>query len=254
MGDPASDTPNATQTRALDSASSRSLPPGAPHYRAFVGPPDEYDVMGATQFRLLTALGLREHHTLLDFGCGSLRAGRLLIPYLLPGHYFGLEPNRWLIDDAIARELGTSLINIKRPSFRYDDDFSAAHFGARFDYIVAQSIFSHAGRDVIATSLSGFKTCLNENGLVIATFVLPIQFGNAAEFEGSGWVYPACVTYRLETISTLIEASGLVGRMIPWLHPRQTWFVMAHRHDFLPQPSDDNHLSGARTQIPPDGP
>jgi SAM-dependent methyltransferase len=57
--------------------------------------------MGATQFRLLTTLGLREHHSLLDFGCGSLRAGRLLIPYLLPGRYYGLEPNRCLIEDGI---------------------------------------------------------------------------------------------------------------------------------------------------------
>lgn len=53
-------------------------------YRGYVGPEAQYDLMGATQFRLLCTLGLREHHTLLDFGCGSLRAGRLFIPYLLP--------------------------------------------------------------------------------------------------------------------------------------------------------------------------
>ncbi|MGH7086029.1 MAG: hypothetical protein ACREFN_13675, partial [Acetobacteraceae bacterium] len=61
--------------RDLSDADARALGPGAAHYTAFVGPPDEYDLMGATQFRLLTALGLRDHHRLLDFGCGSLRAG-----------------------------------------------------------------------------------------------------------------------------------------------------------------------------------
>ena len=68
--------------------------------------------MGATQFRLLCTLGLRECHTVLDFGCGSLRAGRLLLPYLSPGNHYGLEPNRWLIEDAIERQLGQSIIDV----------------------------------------------------------------------------------------------------------------------------------------------
>jgi hypothetical protein len=88
-------------TRGLSGEAALALPGGSRHFRAYVGPPRQFDFMGATQFRLLTTLGLREHHSVLDFGCGSLRAGRLLIPYLLPGRYYGLEPNRWLIEDGI---------------------------------------------------------------------------------------------------------------------------------------------------------
>ena len=61
------------------------LVPGDPHYRAFVGPPEDYDLVSAMSFGLLTALGLRQHHALLDIGCGSMRVGRLLIPYLNVG-------------------------------------------------------------------------------------------------------------------------------------------------------------------------
>jgi hypothetical protein len=71
-----------TSTRRLSDTDTRNLGAGAAHYTAFVGPPDQYDLMGATQFRLLTTLGLRDYHRLLDFGCGSLRVGRLLISYL----------------------------------------------------------------------------------------------------------------------------------------------------------------------------
>ena len=78
------------KVRALSRDEAKALPPGAHHYTAFVGRADQYDFMGATQFRLLTTLGLREHHAVLDFGCGSLRAGRLLIPYLNEGRYHGL--------------------------------------------------------------------------------------------------------------------------------------------------------------------
>src|SRR5260221_10635897 len=71
---------------------SETGPKNAEDYRAFVGPEDGYDRMSAMQFNLLTFLGLREDHYPLYIGCGSLRAGRLFIPYLKPGRYFGIEP------------------------------------------------------------------------------------------------------------------------------------------------------------------
>ena len=73
-------------------------------HREFVGHVDSFDVVSAMQFNLLTFLGLREFHTLLDIGCGSLRAGRLLIPYLMAGRYFGLDPYRQVIEDGIQCE------------------------------------------------------------------------------------------------------------------------------------------------------
>ena len=36
-----------------------------PNYRSYVGPPERYDFMGSSQFRLLTSLGLRSNHKLL---------------------------------------------------------------------------------------------------------------------------------------------------------------------------------------------
>src|SRR5437667_11270715 len=118
-----------TEVGAEDRSLGIGLAAGAPHYRAYVGPPERYDVMAATQFHLLTSLGLRDFHTLLDIGCGSLRLGRLAIPYLRPGRYHGLEPNRWLVDEGISRECGGDLVRIKQPSFRHDDDFSLTRFG-----------------------------------------------------------------------------------------------------------------------------
>src|SRR5947199_9194661 len=92
------------------------LKPGDPHYRAYVGPPEDYDLIAAMTFNLLTTLGLRQQHSLLDIGCGSLRIGRLLIPYLNRGKYFGVEPNEWLVEEGIKRELGEALLQVKRPT------------------------------------------------------------------------------------------------------------------------------------------
>src|SRR5438128_10037359 len=91
------------------------LKPGDAHYRAYVGPPEDYDLIAAMTFNLLTTLGLRQHHSLLDVGCGSLRIGRLLIPCLNRGKYLGVEPCVWLVDQGIKRELGEALSEIKRP-------------------------------------------------------------------------------------------------------------------------------------------
>src|SRR5689334_4713646 len=95
------------------------LKPGDPQYRAYVGPPEDYDLIAAMTFNLLTTLGLRQHHSLLDIGCGSLRVGRLLIPYLNRAKYFGVEPNKWLVEEGIRRELGQSLVDVKRPTFLF---------------------------------------------------------------------------------------------------------------------------------------
>jgi hypothetical protein len=80
-------------TRNLTPDEAASLPAGAAHYRAYVGPPDRFDFMSATQFSLLFALGLREVHRVLDFGCGSLRLGRLLIVSLRCGPPFADRRN-----------------------------------------------------------------------------------------------------------------------------------------------------------------
>lgn len=216
------------------------LKPGNNHYMAYVGPPTQYDFMGATQFRLLCTLGLRANHYLLDFGCGSLRAGRLFISYLDSGRYFGIEPSKWLIEDAINDQVGKDLIHLKKPQFAYNSDFSTDCFSKQFDFIIAQSIFSHAGGDLISIALQNFKESLKPNGIIAATFIEGI-----ADFDGSGWVYPGCVAYRPSSIKQFAADAGLFIIRIPWYHPRQTWYLLAKDRRRLPNNVMLRHLTGA---------
>src|SRR5256886_3961826 len=148
------------------------LKPGDPQYRAYVGPPEDYDLIAAMAFNLLTTLGLRQHHSLLDVGCGSLRIGRLLIPYPKRGKYFGVEPNEWLVEEGIRRELGEALLEIKRPAFFFSDSpQTIAQAKVSFDFALAQSIFSHSGLDLIKNWLSAISNSLAEDGVLIATFL-----------------------------------------------------------------------------------
>jgi SAM-dependent methyltransferase len=199
------------------------LKPGDPHYRAYVGPPEDYDLIAAMTFNLLTTLGLRQHHSLLDIGCGSLRIGRLLIPYLNRGKYFGLEPNKWLVEEGIKRELGQSLVEIKRPTFFFSDSpDTIVEAKIRFDFALAQSVFSHCGLDLIKGWLAAVSRSLAADGALVATF-LPSEEDSVR----TGWIYPECVNYRPPTLERAAAEQNLRFQILDWKHPRQTWALFA---------------------------
>jgi SAM-dependent methyltransferase len=199
------------------------LKPGDPQYRAYVGPPEDYDLIAAMTFNLLTTLGLRQHHSLLDVGCGSLRVGRILIPYLNRGKYFGVEPNEWLVDEGIRRELGETLVQIKRPTFFFSDSpGTIAQAKVAFNFALAQSIFSHCGLDLIKGWLSATSLSLAKDGALVATFLIGEE-----DSTQTGWIYPDCVNYRPATLERAAEDVRLRFEILDWKHPRQTWALFA---------------------------
>ena len=210
---------------AESKASAAGAPDDVPRYRSWVGPWFKYDLVGAMQFNLLTHLGLREHHFLLDVGCGSLRAGRLFIPYLLPGRYFGIEPEAWLVEEGIENELGRDAVRIKRPTFSHIDDFRLSSLGQDFDFIVAQSIFTHAPARQIRTCLTEAKKVLTPDGTMAATY-----FEGPDNHQGDEWLYPGGTAYRQEFMVALAAEAGLDLAPLDWPHPNknQRWLLIRH--------------------------
>jgi len=201
---------------------------GSYHYRAFVGPPEKYDLVAANQFNVLTSLGLRENHHLLDIGCGSLRGGRLFIPYLLPNKYFGIEPEQWLIDEGIKNNIGLDMIRIKNPTFSNDRDFTLSIFKKQFDIILAQSIFSHASENQIRKCLSEIKKVMTPTGIFAATF-----FKGDTNYTGEQWVYPGCVNYTINHMESIINDYDLSCIPLKWgNHPNgQTWIAITRKEN-----------------------
>jgi SAM-dependent methyltransferase len=195
---------------------------GAQHYRAYVGRPERYDVLAVLQFKVLTDLGLREHHNVLDLGCGSLRVGRLLIPFLLPNRYVGVEPERWLVEDGIKYELGESILAIKRPQFCFDGECELDHFGRSFDFILAQSVFTHAPLDWIERCSKRLAIALaRPNGIVVATYL-----DGQNNYGGTDWVYPASIPYRRETLAALFAKVGFQVEGLEYPHPAGVSWVL----------------------------
>lgn len=202
--------------------------PGIPQHRSWVG--GNWDISGAHQLNVLVSLGLRECHYLLDIGCGSLRGARFVITYLLPEHYFGIEPEKWLIEDAIKYEVGQDFIDIKKPKFDYNDIVNLSTFNMKFDYIFAQSILIHAPKKWISKCFSEVKSVLKENGKFIASieFVTKNKVKNNLGFE---WEYPRSNRYEKIVIEKMIDNSGLKMSEIniECLHNSNTYIIVTHK-------------------------
>jgi SAM-dependent methyltransferase len=199
---------------------------GERDYRGFVGPSEKYDLISAVQFNLLTFLDLREDHYLLDIGCGSLRAGKLFIPFLLPGRYHGIEPEQWLIDEGIRNELGEDILGVKKPVFSNDKDFTLSAFERKFDYILAHSIFSHAAERQISRCLSEARKVMKPTSLFVATFAKGDD-----DYSGDEWVYPGFVMYTEDRMRTLFGEQGLASSILNWPHPEFQVWIVAALHD-----------------------
>jgi cyclopropane fatty-acyl-phospholipid synthase-like methyltransferase len=223
------------------------LEAGANHYRAYVGPPADYDLVAAMCFNLLTCTGLRQHHRVLDIGCGSLRLGRLLIPYLNKGNYVGVEPNEWLLSDGIKNEIGEDLLSIKKPNLIYSDSIRGRRLGA-INYAIAQSIFSHTKLQLFGTWLSDVSKVLPSDGVLFATIVLGGQDEKVMDdYSGEGqWVYPNCVTITEPTVNEYAKRNNFEVQKLTHYHPRQTWFAF-YKADFNAKFFENGVVSWNRT-------
>lgn len=192
---------------------------GSTHPRAWVGPPQVYDLVAANQFQLLIDLGLRDYHRFLDVGCGSLRLGRLAIPYLLANRYFGVEPERDILDAGCRMHFGAALdqsqvIAAKGARFAHNETFDFSFTGGPVDFIFAQSIASHTGPEMTVSLLKSIAGAMHDKSVAMVTYIGCANAANSNTREG--WFYPECVTYSDTDFGGFCRAAGLNAYKSEW--------------------------------------
>ena len=185
-------------------------------HREFVG--GIWEVMGKLQFDFLVKQGLRPNHVFLDIACGSLRAGRLLIPYLEPGNYLGIDKYAEVIEAGKAKEIDPDVLKFRHPEFVVSDSFAFEKFSKQPDFCIAQSLFTHLRKQEIQLCFTKLSAFVKPGCRFFATFgeaSIPIP-----QLTGSHSVRSFFYTRRA------MEAFGRQSGWEPiyignWGHPRE---------------------------------
>jgi SAM-dependent methyltransferase len=200
------------------------------------GPRKSFATAGRKQLIALLRHGMNPDSKVLDIGCGSLRAGHWLIRLLDAGCYFGIEPNREMLDVGVEVLLGPEMVAAKRPTFSYRDDFSMTHFGQQFDFYLARSIWSHASKAQIEVMLDGFLATSAPGATFLASYY-PAS-AERADYQGSEWLGRSHESFEGGTIAHDIEwvrkacaSRALVAHEAPnpvFNFGAQTWLRVQH--------------------------
>lgn len=143
----------------------------------------KWEILGRLQFEFLKKRGLQPEHTLLDLGCGTLRGGRHFIRYLDPGNYTGIDISwkaiqyaRELVDqEGLLGKMPNLLLN----KYKSLDFKQCSH--TTFDYILAQSVFTHLKPEHIQECFLNIRKVMHENSTFYFTYFKGQQYQEASQ-------------------------------------------------------------------------
>jgi len=148
----------------LYEAHAQALPP-----ESSIGGGD-YEAMGEVMLSALVLAGLREDHTLVDFGCGTGRLAVHAIPYLRRGRYLGIDISETMLVHARQRvgqlDVGDCVVEFalqKGTTFALDD--------ASVDVIAAFSVFTHMEHEDTYLYLRDARRVVREGGRFVASLL-----------------------------------------------------------------------------------
>lgn len=197
-----------------------------------------WEEIGKLQFDYLVKHGLEPHHYFLDVGCGSMRGGRHFVRYLEPKHYYGIDA-----DDNLL-EAGKDVLRIenllyKEPVLVKMHDFDFVSLGQKFDYALAQSVFTHLPLNNIIRCIMNIDHALVQEGRFFATFFENPQgkfnLDTIWHPKADGEPFPTFFDsdgyhYNFPTFQWICEGIGLnVSYVGEWHHPRDQKLMVFYK-------------------------
>lgn len=201
-----------------------------------------WETMGQRQLAFLVEQGLKEHHYMLDVGCGCLRAGIHFSNYLDDNHYFGIDIDQRLLDagrQELKRAGMTKSVTLDRV-----EDFDARRFGQLFDFAIAQSVFTHLPLNPIIQCIMNVEKVLRPGGKFFATFfenpqgkrnLEPIVHHTTDVGALTTYFDKDPFHYDFGTFEGICEQTSLtVEKIGAWDHPRDQRMLMFVKRSYKP--------------------
>ncbi len=175
---------------------------------------ERWQAAGRKQFRFLRERGLKRSDSLLEIGCGNLRAGRRFIRYLKPGHYTGVDISPEILlaaqDTIVEYELQE-----KEPRLYLVSGTGLAFLAAQsFDVVHAHSVFTHTPLEVVTAYFEAVHRVLRPGGF--------FDFTYHHSDDGSWHILEEDYYYPTELLLEKAQMAGFVGeRLEDWTYSQE---------------------------------
>ena len=183
---------------------------------------------GTGMLRRLIALGLKQNHICVDYGCGSLRVGCHVIAHLNSGCYWGLDVNERFLRDG-QDLIGRDIIRRKSPNLHLISDETLAQARTACPrFIFSKSVLLHIHPNELAIYFDSITRLMAKHTEVIIDATVCEQ---TVQIEPLSWAYSktvledmitsfGCSVRTLEEKTVQIEAAQHDGEIITMLISR----------------------------------
>lgn len=183
-----------------------------------------WDGIGSLQFNYMVQNGLKPNHQFLDVGCGCLRGGTRYAKYLDWGNYCGIDKDGELMEKG-KLELSEVGIPVAAVNLHCDSSFSFEVFNKMFDFMIAQSVFTHINLNDIQLCLYKASKVLKPTGKFFATFFEDDDYHIDETIRWENGIITASDSdifhYRFDILKFIAGQFGLDAEYIgEWNHPR----------------------------------
>ena len=189
----------------------------------------KWEEIGQLQLDFLKTAGMRPDHKLLDIGCGCLRAGVKIIPYLNPYNYFGIDRDKELLNVGFNVELKTAGVQdrLLRDNLYTSGLFKHGRLqDDMIDFGICNSVMTHLPLNFIRICLENTEAYFKLGGkLFITFFELPEDIRFADQYTNAEGVltqgFKDNYHYYASDMLGAADGTGWTPRYIGnWQHPR----------------------------------
>jgi hypothetical protein len=195
-----------------------------------------YEELGHGFFESLMVYGLKQEDTCVDYGCGTLRIGLHAIRYLGRGAYWGLDIDRFLLDEG-RKLIGEALYAEKRPNLRVISPESLAEVAAcKPAMLFSAKVLSHVHPAELSEYFGNILTIIGLSGQAI----IRSRWSDHETIQCDAWSWAHSIT----TIRDLVHRSG--GDMIVLKEKDRGGFNKAEKSGVLRIVAQDTTAPGGR--------